>query len=173
MRTTDFSRKCFFQALMRLNEAMPYDQISVADICREAGYNRSTFYRVYPSKEALLLDGFRREYALGYYGTVPAGGTGLGEEYVRNVRLLFAFIRENHRFFEMMRDAHLVEEMYSLFADNFPHHEEETEFERMQREFLAAGYLAVIYDWLDGGMEQSDGQMARHIASIIEHSTIY
>ena len=56
MRTNKFSKKCFFEALLRLYHQKSYPEIQISEICREAGYNRSTFYRIYPSKEALLLD---------------------------------------------------------------------------------------------------------------------
>lgn len=120
MRTNDFSKKCFFEALLRLYHQKPYAEIQISEICREAGYNRSTFYRIYPSKEALLLDGFKEEYMMGYYRTIPPTAVETKAVYTRNVELLFAFIRKNPDFFLMMRDAHLVNEMYLLSGKHTP-----------------------------------------------------
>jgi len=41
-------------ALLRLLTAKPFDQITVRDICAEAGVHYATFFRHHPSKEALL-----------------------------------------------------------------------------------------------------------------------
>ena len=42
------------QALLALLERKPFDQITVRDICAEAGLHYATFFRHHPSKEALL-----------------------------------------------------------------------------------------------------------------------
>lgn len=41
-------------ALLRLLERKPFDQITVRDICAEAGVHYATFFRHHPGKEALL-----------------------------------------------------------------------------------------------------------------------
>ena len=167
MRTNRFSKKCFFEALLRLYHQKSYPEIQISEICREAGYNRSTFYRIYPSKEALLLDGFKEEYMMEYYRTIPPTVTDSKDVYIRNVELLFAFIRKNPDFFLMMRDAHLVNEMYLLFREAYPYDGTKDELAFYTRNFLAAGYLSVIYGWLDDGMEQSDRHMAELAVKII------
>lgn len=172
MRTNKFSRKCFFDALLKLYHQKPYSEIQITEICREAGYNRSSFYRIYPTKEALLLDGFKNEYVMGYYNTIPPLTSGYGDEYIHNVELLFSFIRKNHDFFLLMRDAHLLNEMFILFREYFPHTQQENELEFYSRNFLSAGYLSIIYQWLDDGMKQSDKHMARLVADIIESVSI-
>lgn len=169
MRTNVFSKKCFFEALLRLYHQKPYQEIQISEICREAGYNRSTFYRIYPSKEALLLDGFKEEYMMGYYRTIPPFEAESKTVYLRNVALLFSFIRKNHDFFLMMRDAHLVNEMYLLFRDAFPYDSTKDNLAYLTRNFLAAGYLSAIYSWLDDNMEQSDDDMAKLVTDVIDH----
>jgi len=168
MRTNYFSKKCFFEALLKLYHQKPYSEIQISEICRYAGYNRSTFYRIYPSKEALLLDGFKEEYVMGYYRTIPPTVTENKAVYTRNVELLFAFIRKNPDFFLMMRDAHLVNEIYLLFREAYPYDSTTDECAFYTRNFLAAGYLSVIYGWLDDGMQQSDRHMAELAVKVID-----
>lgn len=43
-------------AMLALLERSPFDQITVRDICAEAGVHYATFFRHYPTKEALLDD---------------------------------------------------------------------------------------------------------------------
>lgn len=153
---------------MRLYHQKPYSEIQISEICREAGYNRSTFYRIYPSKEALLLDGFKEEYMMGYYRTIPPTAVETKAVYIRNVELLFTFIRKNSDFFLMMRDAHLVNEMYLMFREAYPYDGTADECAFYARNFLAAGYLSVIYGWLDDGMKQSDRHMAELAVKVID-----
>ena len=171
MRTNRFSKKCFFEALLKLYHQKPYSDIQISEICSAAGYNRSTFYRIYPSKEALLLDGFKEEYVMNYYNTIPATNEENCNTYLRNVELLFSFIREHHDFFLMMRDAHMVNEMYLLFREVFPYDSSKNELSLYTRNFLAAGYLSAIYEWLDTGMKQSNRYMAKLIVTIIQNQT--
>ena len=158
MRTNHFSKKWFFEALLRLYHQKPYSEIQISEICREAGYNRSTFYRIYPSKEALLLDGFKEEYMMGYYRTIPPTAVETKAVYIRNVELLFTFIRKNH----------LVNEMYLMFREAYPYDGTADECAFYTRNFLAAGYLSVIYGWLDDGMKQSDRHMAELAVKVID-----
>lgn len=169
MRSNKFSKKCFFEALLNLYHQKPYSQIQISEICQTAGYNRSTFYRIYPSKEALLLDGFKEEYVMNYYNSIPAAEEENMDTYLHNVELLFSFIRENHDFFLMMRDAHMVNEMYLLFRESFPYDSQKDEVSLYTRNFLAAGYLSAIYEWLDNGMKQSNRYMAELIVNVMNH----
>lgn len=42
------------EALLVLLERMPFDQITVRDVCAEAGVHYATFFRHHPTKESLL-----------------------------------------------------------------------------------------------------------------------
>lgn len=44
------------EALLSLLERKPFDQITVRDICAQAGVHYATFFRHHPTKEALLDD---------------------------------------------------------------------------------------------------------------------
>ena len=173
MRSNKFSKKCFFDALLELYHQKPYSEIQVSEICQTAGFNRSTFYRIYPSKEALLLDGFREQYVRSYYNSIPAAAEENMDTYLHNVELLFSFIRANHDFFLMMRDAHMVNEMYLLFRESFPYDSRKDELSLYTRNFLAAGYLSAIYEWLDNGRKQSNQYMAALMVNIMHDISLY
>lgn len=170
MRTTTFSKKCFFSALLELSKEQPYDEIQIKDICKKAGYNKSTFYRIYTSKEDLLIDGFSSISANEYFDTARPG---FGEIYIDNVRLLFSYIRKNKEIFLMMHNARLDYKLYEMMRSVFPL---PTEYQKGRNYYLAyqtSGYLSVIIEWLLGGMKESDEYMANLIAEIIENSSIY
>lgn len=48
------SRQALHEALLRLLEAKPLDQITIRDITAEAGVGYTTFFRHHPTKESLL-----------------------------------------------------------------------------------------------------------------------
>ncbi len=54
------TRRAIWQALLRLSRARGYGAVTVADIAREAGINRSTFYAHFPDKEAVIGDELAR-----------------------------------------------------------------------------------------------------------------
>lgn len=59
--------------------------------------------------------------------------------------------------------------MYLLFRESFPYDSQKDELSLYTRNFLAAGYLSAIYEWLDSKIKQSDIEMAHIIADIIEN----
>jgi AcrR family transcriptional regulator len=50
------TRSTLLEALLHLLETRPFDQITIREIAKEAGIGYATFFRHYPSKEALLHD---------------------------------------------------------------------------------------------------------------------
>lgn len=52
--TNVFVCECITQSLFRLMKKKPYHKITVTDLVREAGVSRNSFYRNYPSTEAII-----------------------------------------------------------------------------------------------------------------------
>ena len=50
------TRKTLLDAMLRLVVDRPFDQVTIREIAEEAGIGYATFFRHYPSKEALLHD---------------------------------------------------------------------------------------------------------------------
>jgi AcrR family transcriptional regulator len=50
------TRRNLLDALLRLLETRPFDQVTIREIAAEAGIGYATFFRHHPSKEALLHD---------------------------------------------------------------------------------------------------------------------
>ncbi|MDY5023128.1 MAG: TetR/AcrR family transcriptional regulator [Blautia sp.] len=51
-----FTRQCIGDALLALMEEMPYEQISISDICKKAGISRMTFYHYFYTKADAVND---------------------------------------------------------------------------------------------------------------------
>ncbi len=63
----------------------------------------------------------------------------------------------------------MVNEMYLLFRESFPYDSSKDKISLYTRNFLAAGYLSAIYEWLDNSMKQSNRYMAELIIKIMNH----
>ena len=50
------SRRQLLDAMLHLLETRPYDQVTIREVARQAGVGYATFFRHYPSKDALLHD---------------------------------------------------------------------------------------------------------------------
>ncbi len=50
----NLSKESITTALFILIKKMPYDQISIKDICQRAGVSRTSFYRSFPAKDAIM-----------------------------------------------------------------------------------------------------------------------
>ena len=61
-KTTDHTlvKECIFTALILLMEQQDYDKITITDITKKAGVSRMTYYRLYSSKEDILLQQFSK-----------------------------------------------------------------------------------------------------------------
>lgn len=63
-------------ALLRLLDCRPFDQITVRDICAEAGVHYATFFRHHPGKEALLESVAAEQIATSVELTLPIKDAG-------------------------------------------------------------------------------------------------
>lgn len=56
----DRTRQAIWHALMKLSRAKGFSTVTVAEIARQAGINRSTFYAHFPNKQAVIRDELAR-----------------------------------------------------------------------------------------------------------------
>ena len=54
-KTAMGSQRHIAEALMRLMQEKPFSQISVSELCREAGISRQTFYTLFSSRENVMI----------------------------------------------------------------------------------------------------------------------
>ena len=71
------SRAALRSAMLSMLETVPFEQITVRDIAREAEKHYATFFRHYPTKEALLEDLAREEMDQLMALTLPALNSGV------------------------------------------------------------------------------------------------
>ena len=58
LRKNTMTRECIFTALLILMEKKPYEEITITDIAKKAGVSRMSYYRLYKSKDDILIQYF-------------------------------------------------------------------------------------------------------------------
>lgn len=157
MRTKVFAKSCFYDALIRLCKIYDYKDLQISQICKEAGFDRSTFYRTYKVKEDILKE---KAYELinEYYLAIKKFGE---NDYKKSV-FTFSFFRQHRDFFCLMHVTDLDKELQRLCFDLLEINENDT-YDRYEKVFAVNGFLAVLMSWLENGMIESDEYMAKRI----------
>lgn len=175
------------EALLYLLEKKDFEYITVKEICKKAGVNRSTFYLHYENLNDLLVE------ANEYLNTVfmdkyrENGIDGLNVETVSKDEAIWVtpkylvpyleFIRDNKRFLKaVMRNPKLFEasktfeKMYKEFfkpvLDKFDIEENE---KRLVFDFYSGGILAVVRRWIESDCKDEIERVVKVITDCVGH----
>lgn len=157
------SRRKIEQAFMELLQAKDLPQISVSEVCKLAGVNRTTFYANYPDVYGLadairksLEDNLQEMFAAEIRTHINSN------DYLR----LFRHIYENQIFYQTY---------FKLGYDNnyriwkYDTHQAEqyfnNRFVKYHGEFFRAGITRIIKLWLEGGCQETPEEMEEIIKS--------
>ena len=169
-QSNQFAKQCLAEALVRLMEDREIDEISVTDICKEAGYSRMAYYRNFQSKRDILrqymhmlADEFRRE-ALEKYPNHSSRSYEIilfGLLYFQNIRKLA----------ERLIQANLT----SILQDGMNYYFEtylagsESGLDRHYAMYYYSGAVVNVYTfWITRGMQESPERVAQIIYDIVK-----
>jgi AcrR family transcriptional regulator len=150
------TRTRLHRALMALISRAPYDAITVADICEEAGVGRSTFYLHFAGKDDLKRSGlkeFNRQLAaVQHAGLTHGKGDGFGF-----TRALFEHAREHLDHYRALAGSKgggialdtIRANAITLIGDALPGPPTATRDLAVQ--YVAGALMAVLTWWLDTG----------------------
>lgn len=161
MRTRIFSKECFYNALKDLCRKYPYEEIRISQICMAAGFNRSTFYRNYHTKEDILKDKVT-SLMTDYYEHCKENHFST----YQSLAYLFFFYRKNGDAITLMHKAHMDDLLLELSLQNFP--DLASHRDKYEKSFIAGGYLSILLHWLDNGMQEADDVMALNVLRLVE-----
>lgn len=66
-----------------------------------------------------------------------------------------------------MHKAGMDYSMYEVFRENFPLPEHIEPDRKYYLDFYSGGYIAIILDWILGGMKESDNDMGKLVTQIV------
>ncbi len=162
----DYSRHYIVQALFRLMENTPFNDIRITDVCIKAGVGRATFYRYFSSKENVIKFYFESKNL--EFSRAQRYQPRCKEDYLDIIRDVVTALEENKREIRLLQKAHL-EYLYFDFIDRGF---EELFANRSDREnlFLAAGYSGAIFNismrWIRSDCKEDKAQVISAIEQI-------
>ncbi len=158
-------------ALLQLLAERPYDAIRITDIIKRADLTRQTFYRHFPSKEAVLLD-----HIASLYREL------LAEVYQLETRSLFSVLQAYFSYWLRRRDfidlllsagyhydpiscaAPYVQKILGCATFQLRYGLKETFYAEA---FIAGGMAAVKDNWIRSGYQESPEYLAKTVTELL------
>ena len=139
------TKECIFTALLILMEQKTYEEITITDIAKRAGVSRMSYYRLYRSKDDILIQHFN-------------------EQAKENERLLKAVLRA--KLYEMVLKcfiqycSYLVEKIFGQDQGLDPVTADYLIYEEAGR------FSLLLLRWVERGMKESPEKMAKMMEQI-------
>lgn len=176
------THKLLWEALMAELSERPFDEITVKDICERAMVHRTTFYKHYEDKYALLEQGMRQMFdalVAGVHG--PPSTFSLDNPPPYFIRL-FEHVAAHQKFYRLMLCGEGVSRFQKLVKDYIAEVAEAKVHEltpsnqsldvptALHVQFFAGAVLSLLAWWLENDMPLSAHQMAQYLLS--RHGTL-
>jgi AcrR family transcriptional regulator len=170
------TRKLLWEALLAEMSERAYEDITVTDICERAMVHRTTFYKHYEDKYALLEQGMRQMYdeLVEHAQHAPPNAYSLDDPPPYFIRL-FEHVAERQRFYRLMlcgegvpRFQRLVKDyvaevVESRAAGVISSHQPAWAPLAMHVQFFSGAVLSLLGWWLENEMPLTPYQMAQYL----------
>ncbi len=178
-RRVVYTKMFLRESLLELMKEKPISKITATELCRHAKINRNTFYSHYDSPEALLVsieDNLYREIKQSLEETLISGNLPMFlkeicEAIYRHGALCKIILSDYgdkdflRRILDLAQDRSIA-----LWKQNGAKGVSEELFE-MFYTFSASGSVAVIQQWILGGMKKPPGEIASFIDRMLTNMT--
>jgi len=164
------------QAFLDLLLQMPYDDIRISEICRQAGCSRKVFYRLFEGKTDVLIaliDQTLLDFE-NYHPDPAQCGEG-------NLHRFFAYWKSQHR----LLSALSLSQAIGLLTERAIRHvlaedalvlktfgAEESGFARETVIFFLSGVFSLVRDWYEQGYDRSIDEMSAMLMSLLSTEPI-
>lgn len=157
------TRECIFTALLLLMEQKPYKEITITDIAARAGVSRMSYYRLYKSKDDILI-----QYADQVFSEFMEELKSVKEmdKYCFSL-LIFRLGRREHQLLEGVFQAKLYEQVLSRliqygtylaeYAFRMDMADPRTDYWIHE---MAGKFCLVLHHWIERGMPETPEEMA-------------
>lgn len=160
------TRECIYTALQILMEQKPYEEITITDIAKKAGVSRMSYYRIYKSKDDILIQYFNDIFE---ECLEQIKRCSISDKYQFAV-LVFETIREHHELILGVFRAKLYELILKCLVQYCTYLAEHILHENMESAetgywiYAEAGrFTLLIYRWLEQGMPDPPEKMAEFL----------
>jgi AcrR family transcriptional regulator len=179
------THKLLWEALMTELSQRSFEEITVKEICERAMVHRSTFYKHYEDKYALLEQGVRQTYdaLVAEEEHLPPGAFSVEHPPPYFLRL-FEHAAAHPQFYKLMLcgegigrfqklvKEYLAEVAWSKESELPPTHQHPGYLTAMQVQFVVGAVLSLLAWWLENDMPLSPHQMAQYLLSVSGTSSL-
>ncbi|MGI9057771.1 MAG: TetR/AcrR family transcriptional regulator C-terminal domain-containing protein [Ktedonobacteraceae bacterium] len=172
------THKLLWEALMAELSERAFEEITVKEICERAMVHRTTFYKHYEDKYALLEQGMHQMYdALLEEVNMPPSAFSMDDPPPYFIRL-FVHVADHQQFYKLMlcgegvgRFQKLVKDYVAEIAETKMHvftpaNQKPAVPLAMHVQSLAGAFLGILAWWLENGMPLSPHHMAQYLLSL-------
>ncbi|KRM74411.1 TetR/AcrR family transcriptional regulator [Secundilactobacillus collinoides] len=171
---TQKTRALIANTFLSLLKEKPIDRISVAELTSQAHINRSTFYRhytdIYNLRDTITTE-FSDEIVAHFEEHLSEMENG---EYRGWITELLDYVSANKEVIILTNkntaDPTLVNQLRATFIDKIFHYQniKVTRFSRIiATDYCVSGTLSLVYDWITGKLNVSEGQLVEDIDKFI------
>jgi AcrR family transcriptional regulator len=173
------THKLLWEALMTELAQRSFEEITVKEICERAMVHRSTFYKHYEDKYALLEQGMRQMYDALVAEVTHAPPSAFSVDYPPPYFVrVFEHVAEHQHFYKLMLCGEGIGQFQKLVKDyiaeqalakvrELPPANQHVAFPpAMQVQFFAGAFLSLLAWWLENDMPLSPHQMAQYLLSV-------
>lgn len=144
------------KALLKLLQEKPIEEISISELCKQAGIGRASFYRNFDSKEDIL-----RTYIRGLFQEWTAEGSQEGNRPLSEfLRTMFAHFEKYQDFYALLNRrnlTYLLKDVIIGLCGPQPEHSKEEAYTRAYIAYTLYGWIEV---WFQRGMRETADEIA-------------
>lgn len=142
-------------ALLELLADKPISDISISELCDNAGVGRASFYRNFESKEHILMVYINK---ISCDWTKEAGET--KKTLSELIKLLFSHFEKYKNFYKLLNDRKLIYLLKDVIIGLCGAKPEDSKTEAYAKAFVAYTLYGWIEVWFQRGMKESAEEMA-------------
>lgn len=166
------SREMLTNALLKLMQEKPYQEINIKDISIKADLNRRTFYRNFTNKDEIII--YHGNKLVSQLGkniqskgdySFPAICEAYFEFWLLNLDYLTLLKKNNMLYFLFEHFEHYHEKLHIFLPDTHSH----KEYEQYSTAFALGGFWSILVQWLNTGAKHSPKHMANLICNTIQN----
>ena len=174
------------EALLLLLETKDFDFITIKEICKKAGVNRSTFYLHYENTNDLLNEAIgliNKRFNESFNNKIFDAQISSKEDsfFITKEYLIpyLTFVKENKRVFKLIHDkpsvfnaqkvfTKMYNDFFTIILSKYGVKEEEKQY---IFEFYTQGTLSIVMKWLSNDCVESIEDISTLIISLINHKS--
>lgn len=158
------TKECIESALILLMQEKSFSEISIQEIIRRAGVGRSSYYRNYKSKEAILeskLDSMIKE-VLDSFGKFD-----FSVESPESWLTVLKMAKKHSQEYKLLLDAGFGDKILRKIIETFKNNPNNDEEIRITDIYIAGSIYSVMTQWILDGMKTDESKIANICCSLM------